>query len=240
MTGSSLYERKYIMTEQQDNVWLSSEELKSAKPFLELMMYNRCAIREIETKLQVLDEEFSMTADRNPIQSIKSRIKKPVSIIEKLKLRGYEVTLENIKEQLTDIAGVRVICSFVEDIYKLAEMLTSQDDIRVVQIKDYIKNPKPNGYRSYHLIIEVPIFLSDGKKYMKVEVQFRTIAMDFWASLEHQLKYKKKIDNPEQIAKELKECADVICEMDLKMQDIRYMIDEVQKTHGLETKTEDK
>lgn len=219
------------MTNQPENVWLDSEELKVAKPFLELMMYNRCAIREVETKLQVLDEEFSMTADRNPIQSIKSRIKKPASIIEKLKLRGFDVTLENIEEQLTDIAGVRVICAFVEDIYKLAEMLTSQDDIRVVQVKDYIRNPKPNGYRSYHLIVEVPIFLSNGKKYMKVEVQFRTIAMDFWASLEHQLKYKKKIDNPEQIANELKKCADVICEMDLRMQDIRYMIDEVQKKH---------
>ena len=207
------------------------EALKQAKPFVELMMYNRCAIREIETKLRVLDEEFSIRADRNPIQTIKSRVKKPISIIEKLQRRGYEVTVENMQEHLTDIAGVRVICSFIEDIYKLAELLLSQDDIILVEIKDYIKNPKPNGYRSLHLIIEIPIFLSHEKKHMRVEVQFRTIAMDFWASLEHQLKYKKKIENPEKIANELKYCADVITEVDMRMQDIRYMIDEVEKKH---------
>lgn len=207
------------------------EALKQAKPFVELMMYNRCAIREIETKLRVLDEEFSILADRNPIQTIKSRIKKPISIIEKLQRRGYEVTVQNMQEHLTDIAGVRVICSFVEDIYKLAELLLSQDDIILVEVKDYIKNPKPNGYRSLHLILEIPIFLSREKKHMRVEVQFRTIAMDFWASLEHQLKYKKKIENPEKIANELKYCADVITEVDMRMQDIRYMIDEVEKKH---------
>ena len=207
------------------------EALKQAKPFVELMMYNRCAIREIETKLRVLDEEFSILADRNPIQTIKSRVKKPISIIEKLQRRGYEVTVENMREHLTDIAGVRVICSFVEDIYKLSELLLSQDDIILVEVKDYIKNPKPNGYRSLHLIIEIPIFLSKEKKHMRVEVQFRTIAMDFWASLEHQLKYKKKIENPEKIANELKYCADVITEVDMRMQDIRYMIDEVEKKH---------
>ncbi|MBR4058393.1 MAG: GTP pyrophosphokinase family protein [Lachnospiraceae bacterium] len=207
------------------------EALKQAKPFVELMMYNRCAIREIETKLRVLDEEFSIRADRNPIQTIKSRVKKPISIIEKLQRRGYEVTVQNMQEHLTDIAGVRVICSFIEDIYKLAELLLSQDDIILVEIKDYIKNPKPNGYRSLHLIIEIPIFLSHEKKHMRVEVQFRTIAMDFWASLEHQLKYKKKIENPEKIANELKYCADVITEVDMRMQDIRYMIDEVEKKH---------
>lgn len=225
------------MEKQQETVLISMEQieaLKQAKPFTELMMYNRCAIREIETKLRVLDEEFSIQTDRNPIQTIKSRIKKPLSIIEKLHRRGYEVTVENMQKYLTDIAGVRVICSFVEDIYKLSELLLSQDDIKVVEIKDYIKNPKPNGYRSLHLILEIPIFLSEGKKHMRVEVQFRTIAMDFWASLEHQLKYKKKIDNPEMIAKELKYCADVITEVDMRMQDIRYMIDEVQQKHEKE------
>lgn len=209
------------------------ESLKQAKPFMELVMYNRCAIQEIETKLRVLDEEFSILADRNPIQTIKSRIKKPISIIEKLQRRGYEVTVENMEKYLTDIAGVRVICSFVEDIYKLTELLLSQDDIILVEVKDYIKNPKPNGYRSLHLILEIPIFLSQGKKHMRVEVQFRTIAMDFWASLEHQLKYKKKIENPEKIATELKYCADVITEVDMRMQEIRYMIDEVEKKHDI-------
>ena len=207
---------------------LQAEYFKQDKAFQELMMYNRCAIREIETKLQVLDEEFSISTDRNPIQTIKSRIKKPLSIVEKLKLRGIEVTVENMEKELTDIAGVRVICSFVEDIYTLSDMLMKQDDIEVLVVKDYIKNPKENGYRSLHLILSIPIYLSDEKKKMPVEVQFRTIAMDFWASLEHQLKYKKKIDNPEEIARELKQCADVICAVDKHMQDIRNMIEEVE------------
>ena len=207
---------------------LQAEYFKQDKAFQELMMYNRCAIREIETKLQVLDEEFSISTDRNPIQTIKSRIKKPLSIVEKLKLRGIEVTVENMEKELTDIAGVRVICSFVEDIYTLSDMLMKQDDIEVLVVKDYIKNPKENGYRSLHLILSIPIYLSDEKKKMPVEVQIRTIAMDFWASLEHQLKYKKKIDNPEEIARELKQCADVICAVDKHMQDIRNMIEEVE------------
>lgn len=207
---------------------IQAEDFKQNKAFQELMMYNRCAIREIETKLQVLDEEFSIGTDRNPIQTIKSRIKKPLSIVEKLQLRGFDVTVENMQKELTDIAGVRVICSFVEDIYKLAEMLMSQDDIEVIAVKDYISNPKPNGYRSLHLILDIPIYLSSEKKKMTVEVQFRTIAMDFWASLEHQLKYKKKIENPETIARELKQCADVISVVDKHMQEIRNMIEEVQ------------
>lgn len=215
---------KNIKTEK-----LVAEYFKQDKAFQELMMYNRCAIREIETKLQVLDEEFSISTDRNPIQTIKSRVKKPLSIVEKLKLRGFEVTVENMEKELTDIAGVRVICSFVEDIYTLSEMLMKQDDIEVLVVKDYIQNPKENGYRSLHLILSIPIYLSDEKKKMPVEVQFRTIAMDFWASLEHQLKYKKKIDNPEEIARELKQCADVICAVDKHMQDIRNMIEVVEQ-----------
>ncbi len=208
---------------------LQADDFKQDKEFQELMMYNRCAIREIETKLRVLDEEFSISTDRNPIQTIKSRVKKPLSIVEKLQLRGFDVTVENMQRELTDIAGVRVICSFVEDIYKLAEMLLGQDDIKVVLVKDYIRNPKENGYRSLHLILEIPIYLSNEKKMMTVEVQFRTIAMDFWASLEHQLKYKKRIDNPEEIARELKQCADVIAAVDTHMQEISKMIQEVQK-----------
>lgn len=206
-----------------------AELLKQAKPFLEQMMYHRCAIREVETKLRVLDEEFSVVADRNPIQSIKTRIKSPVSIADKLRRRGFDVTIENMVTQLNDIAGVRVICSFIEDIYKLAEMLLNQDDILLVEVKDYIQNPKPNGYRSLHLIVDVPIFLSNEKRHMRAEVQFRTIAMDFWASLEHQLKYKKKIENPEHIASELKKCADTITEVDIKMQEIRDMIEKIEQ-----------
>lgn len=196
------------------------------QPFLTLLMQYRCAIREIETKLNVLNEEFSLAHERNPFESIKSRVKEPSSIIEKMNRKGYELSVENIEAKLNDVAGIRVICSFVEDIYYLADMLSAQDDLEVLQVKDYIKNPKPNGYRSLHLIIQIPIFLSDRKKYMRVEVQFRTIAMDFWASLDHKLKYKKNVKNPELIAAELKKCADVISGVDVRMQEIRNMIEE--------------
>ena len=200
--------------------------LQNMQPFMDLMMYYECALMEIETKLKVLNNEFAMQHNRNPFESIKCRLKKPMSIIGKMKKKGLDITIDNITENLTDIAGVRVICSFPEDIYAVSELLTKQDDIKVVQVKDYIRNPKSNGYRSLHLIVEVPIFLSKQKKYMKVEVQFRTIAMDFWASLEHQLKYKKdNLKHPEIIAQELKKCADTITAMDYKMQEIRNMLD---------------
>lgn len=196
-----------------------------AQPFLELMTKYRCALMEIETKFKVLNEEFSVEYNRNPFESIKTRLKKPASIIEKLKRKGYPLTMDSIEQNLADIAGVRVICSFPEDIYILSEMLLRQDDIVLIEKKDYIANPKPNGYRSLHLIVDVPIFLSTEKKHMKVEVQFRTIAMDFWASLDHKLKYKQDVENPELIAAELKKCADIIDAMDYRMQEIRNMID---------------
>lgn len=191
-----------------------------------LLMQYRCAIREIETKLNVLNEEFSLEHERNPIESIESRVKEPASIVEKMRRKEYELSVENIEAKLNDVAGVRVICSFVEDIYYLASMLSAQDDLEVVKVKDYIRNPKKNGYRSLHLIIQIPIFLSNQKKYMRVEVQFRTIAMDFWASLDHKLKYKKNIKKPEVIAAELKKCADIISSVDIRMQEIRNMIEE--------------
>jgi len=200
--------------------------LNMLQSFATLMMQYRCAIREIETKLNVLNEEFSLRHERNPFESIKTRIKEPASILEKMIRKGYELSVDNIENKLNDVAGVRVICSFVEDIYYLADMLSAQDDLEVVKVKDYIKNPKENGYRSLHLIIQIPIFLSDQKKYMRVEVQFRTIAMDFWASLEHKLKYKKDVRRPEVIAGELKNCADVISNVDMRMQEIRNMIEE--------------
>lgn len=199
--------------------------LESAQPFMELMSRYRCAMMEVETKLRVLDEEFSMTYDRNPFETIKSRLKRPVSIIEKMKRRGYPLTVEEIERRLIDIAGIRVICSFLDDIYTLADMLAGQDDIRLLEKKDYIIAPKSNGYRSLHLILEVPIFLSQSKQYMKVEVQFRTIAMDFWASLDHKLKYKKDVEEPERIAAQLKECADIISSVDERMQQIRDQIE---------------
>ena len=199
--------------------------IEEAKPYLVLMMQYRCAIMEVETKLKVLDAEFSQEYNRNPFESIKSRLKSPVSISDKLRRKGYAVTVENIEKYLKDVAGVRVICSFPDDIYRLAALLKKQDDIILLEKKDYIKNPKPNGYRSLHLILDIPIFLSNEKKHMKVEVQFRTIAMDFWASLEHKLKYKKNVENSEIIVEQLKKCADSIEKLDYQMQEIRDGID---------------
>lgn len=199
--------------------------LENAKSFQELMSQYECAMMEVETKLKVLNAEFSLVHERNPIETIKSRLKKPTSILEKLKRKGFPQTLESIEENLFDIAGIRVICSFQEDIYATAALLAKQDDIHVIERKDYIANPKANGYRSLHLILEVPIFLSTGKKFVKAEVQFRTIAMDFWASLDHKLQYKKNIENEEYIAAQLRECADDISEIDKRMQHIRGMID---------------
>ncbi len=199
--------------------------LEHLKPFRQLMMQYECALLEVETKLNVLNAEFSLEYDRNPFESIKTRIKQPMSIWEKLNRLGEELTVENIETCLNDVAGIRVICSFPEDIYTIAEMLSKQDDITVLKRKDYIKHPKENGYRSLHLILEIPIFLSNEKKFMKVEVQFRTIAMDFWASVEHKLKYKKDIKNAEQIAEQLKHCADTIADVDFRMQSIRHEIE---------------
>lgn len=199
--------------------------IEQASGFMELMMQYRCALMEVETKLNVLNAEFTMKNNRNPFESIKSRIKTPKSILEKLQRKGFEISVKGIEENLADVAGIRVICSFPDDIYATAKMLTDQDDIRVIQVKDYIINPKPNGYRSLHLILEVPIFLSNEKKNMKVEVQFRTIAMDFWASLEHKLKYKKNIENAEEISKELQRCAEASSKLDLRMQALRDRIE---------------
>ena len=191
----------------------------------ELLMRYESAIREVRTKLEILNDELSLSSGyQNPIKSIASRRKKTISIFEKLRRQGDELSLESIQKNLNDVAGIRVICSFIDDIYKVAHMLTRQDDVKLIQVKDYIKNPKPNGYRSYHMIIEVPVFFSNEKAYMRVEVQIRTIAMDYWASLEHTMKYKQDIENAEEIMRELKECADTIAATDLKMMEIREKI----------------
>ncbi len=189
-------------------------------PVQELFTYYRCAIMEVETKFRVLDEQFSLQYDDNPIESIKSRIKSYDSILRKLKRKGISFDLDSIQNEIFDIAGIRVICSFEKDIYMLADYLLAQDDITLIERKDYIKNPKPSGYRSLHLIVEVPIFLSTGKKMMKVEVQLRTIAMDFWASLEHKLRYKKNLSPKqlEMLSDEMKTCADMTKDLDRRMQ----------------------
>lgn len=188
-----------------------------------LMLYNS-AIREVTTKLEILNEELSIKNERNPIEFITSRVKSPNSIIGKLQRKGLAVSLKSVTEYINDVAGVRVICSFIDDIYEIANMLIRQDDVKLLQVKDYIQSPKPNGYRSLHLIIQIPIFLSDHKEYMKVEIQIRTMAMDFWASLEHDLKYKRDIENEFEINRELKECAEIISNTDFRMLNIRDRI----------------
>ncbi|MEY8391467.1 response regulator [Lachnospiraceae bacterium] len=218
-------EQAEALKEQNQIIQRQAEKLRHEKSFNRLMMEYRSAIMEVETRLKVLNEEFSQEYNRNPFEAIKSRLKTPASIFEKLERKGYPFTLESIRENLTDVAGLRVICSFPDDIYRLAELLTKQDDIIIVRKKDYIKSPKPNGYRSLHFILSVPIFLSDEKKYMNAEVQFRTIAMDFWASLEHKLKYKKYVRSADEIVGMLKDCADSIEALDYQMQEIRNKID---------------
>lgn len=191
--------------------------------FSTMMAYYRCAIMEIETKFNVLNEEFSLQYDRNPINGMKSRLKSLASIKGKMEKKGLPFTVEDIEENINDIAGIRVICSFPNDVYMLADALLKQDDITLVKKKDYIENPKPNGYRSLHLIVSVPIFLAKEKRPMKVEIQLRTIAMDFWASLEHQLRYKKDFEFTENMAKELLYCADLSAELDSKMESLRKL-----------------
>lgn len=201
--------------------------ISQARQFQQVMMMYTCAIREVKTKLEVLNDELSVRNQRNPIEMIKSRVKKPMSIVEKLQRKGLPISLEAMVDNLDDVAGIRVICSFVDDIYDVADMLIRQDDIKVIAVKDYIKHPKENGYRSYHMIIEIPVFFSDRKKPMRVEVQIRTIAMDFWASLDHQLKYKKDIGAAaDEISEDLRQCAEVIAATDQHMLQIRKSIEE--------------
>ena len=220
------------MTEEEKKVpWLDTPDpqrfINNAAKFSDLMMMYRCAIREVQTKLEVLDDEFSVEYKRNPISFIKTRIKKPESIYSKLQKLGYDFTAENIQEQLNDVAGVRIVCAFIDDIYTVADLIAGQDDIKVIKIKDYIKKPKPNGYRSYHMIIEIPVFFSKGKTPMRVELQIRTNGMDFWATLEHQLRYKKGIEELpgyEDISEELYRSAQAVIEMDNEMQQIKNKI----------------
>ena len=184
------------------------------------------ALKKMNTMIEPLNNEFINRYDYNPIEHIKSRLKTADSIVNKLKKDGREVSIENMQEYLSDIAGIRIVCSFTTDIYQIAQIISDQKDITVLHVKDYIKHPKPNGYRSYHMIVEVPVFFTDSKRFIRVEVQIRTIAMDFWASLDHELKYKKSfVDTDGEISGELKECADVIAQTDEKMLEIRKRIE---------------
>lgn len=181
-----------------------------------MFLYN-AALKEVGTKLEILNDEFQHVHQYNPIEHIKTRIKTPESIVKKLKRNGYETSIENMVKHVNDIAGVRLICSFTSDIYRLAEMIGNQNDLKVLSIKDYIKNPKNSGYKSYHMLVSVPVFLSDSVVETKVEIQIRTIAMDFWASLEHKIYYKFEGNAPEHISQELKDCSDMISALDNKM-----------------------
>lgn len=193
--------------------------------YKEMRMRYSCAIKEVRTKFEVLNSEFNVRYQRNPITAISSRLKSSSSIMRKLERKNLSFTLENVENNLFDVAGIRVVCSYVDDIYMLAKALAKQDDITVIKEKDYIKHPKPNGYRSYHMIVSVPVFFSDRTKNIAVEVQIRTIAMDFWASLEHQLKYKQEVPNQMDIVQQLSECAEQIASVDKKMWRVRQQIE---------------
>ncbi|MDO5518231.1 MAG: GTP pyrophosphokinase family protein [Clostridium sp.] len=218
---------KDLFLDGNDQV-ISIENLQDK--FLEmrnLFMVYECAIKEVKTKLEILDSEFKVNSERNPIEYMKSRVKSPESIINKLIKKGEKLNTSSIKENLNDIAGIRVVCSFIEDIYHIADMLKNQNDITLIKEKDYIKNPKSNGYRSLHLVLEIPVFFSKNVEHIRVEVQIRTIAMDFWASLEHKLYYKSIGNVQNEMSYELKECADIISSTDERMQEIQKRVEKL-------------
>ncbi len=201
------------------------DENDQVTSWTEVILVYTAALKEIGTKLEILNDEFKHVHRYNPIEHIKSRIKTSESIVKKLKRHGYESTIENMVQYVNDIAGVRVICSFTSDIYRIAEMISNQNDIKILSIKDYIKNPKESGYKSYHMLVSIPIFLSDRKVDTKVEIQIRTVAMDFWASLEHKIRYKFEADAPQHIKDELVECARMVSDLDARMLSLN---DEIQ------------
>ena len=188
------------------------------------MQVYQAGIREIRTKLEILDEEFRIHHDHNPIHHIESRLKSPQSIIQKLVRRGLEVNIESMRSELYDVAGVRVIVQYLDDVERVASLLLTQDDITLIKRSDYVTNPKESGYRSLHLVVEVPVFLAEGKKRVPVEIQIRSIAMDFWASLEHRLKYKQSEEVPLEIRERLRDCAERIAVIDREMQEIYRII----------------
>lgn len=199
----------------------------SVESWTEVILVYNSALKEIGTKLEILNDEFQHVHRYNPIEHIKSRIKSSESIVKKLRRNGYESTIENMVEHVNDIAGIRVICSFVSDIYRIADMIGNQNDIKVLAIKDYIENPKPSGYKSYHMLVTVPIYLSDRIVHAKVEIQIRTVAMDFWASLEHKINYKFEGNVPQYIKDELVECAHMISDVDTKMWNLNEQISDM-------------
>lgn len=200
-------------------------------PYQRLMTYYECAMMEVETKFRVLDAEYGLQHDRNPIESIKTRLKSIDSLAKKVVRKGFPLSVESVEQNIYDVAGVRVVCTFPDDIFLLEEALLSQDDVELIERRDYVHNPKSSGYRSLHLIIETPIFLQKEKRLVKVEVQLRTISMNFWASLEHQLRYKKGLDEgaSASVAAELIDLAELAADMDGRMQMLRYYLDGVDE-----------
>lgn len=194
------------------------------------LIYNS-ALKQISTKLEILNDEFQHVHRYNPIEHIKSRIKTPESIVKKLKKHGYESTIGNMVRYVNDIAGIRVICSFTSDIYQIAEMISNQSDINVISVKDYIVNPKPSGYKSYHMLVTVPVYLSDRIEQTKVEIQIRTVAMDFWASLEHKIHYKFEGNAPDQIKDQLVECSRIVSDLDARMLSLNKEIQKLGEGH---------
>lgn len=195
---------------------------------LEMQQLYNAAIKEVETKLDILNDEFKVRYMRNPIHHVESRLKSPQSILKKLDRRNFEISLDSAKKNLNDIAGIRVVCCYIDDVYRVADMLLRQADLKLVELTDYIKQPNFNGYRSLHLDIEVPIYLAERTEYVTIEVQLRTVAMDFWASLEHDLRYKSDKDIPHEIIEEMQHCADEIARIDQKMQTIYHRIQNIQ------------
>lgn len=217
--------KKQIIVMPSDHSYLVKAFGKDVGRFRNCMILYQAALKTVCTKLDILNDEFMLIHKRNPIAHITSRIKTPGKIVDKLQRKGFEVSIDSMWENLFDIAGIRIVCAFLEDIYLIADLLKAQGDVELIKELDYIKDPKPNGYRSYHLIMAVPVFLSDRMEMVNVEVQIRTIAMDFWATLEHDLYYKKGRKAPADIVADLTECAQSIAEIDHRMQQIKKQVD---------------
>lgn len=212
------------------------EQMKTIqKNLTRFMMMYKFALQEVETKIEILQEEFQLLHDYNPIEHTKSRLKSPESIMNKLYRKGGARSLTEIKSCIQDIAGIRITCSFLSDIYRISQMLQNQKDLNIIAVKDYIKNPKPNGYKSLHLLVEVPVFMSDREELVCVEIQIRTIAMDFWASLEHKIFYKYNESVPVRLLADLKTAADTAYELDMKMEQLHLEMDEIKQAHQAES-----
>lgn len=221
--------QKEIVSDPFTSIVVNETVTDTLQEFLSLQQIYEAGIKEVKTKLEILDDEFKVKHDHNPIHHMEYRLKSVKSILGKLEKRGLEVSLQSITTNLTDIAGVRVICNYVSDVYKIADLLIKQSDIKLIKRKDYIKNPKENGYRSLHLVVEIPIFLAEKVQPITVEIQIRTIAMDFWASLEHHLRYKADNEVPDGVRAELIECAKTISNLDYKMQGIHEELSKTKK-----------